>query len=116
MCFHFSASTINGIPANFQVVEIDAKDGKNVFYLPKGTDYTAVMAASNDGDEKKRIEKGKMNEQLILESVGKANREGLGLRGKIRSRTQEIQPRSADCVISAGAMGRSAFPVESVGL
>ena len=84
--FAFStAETINGIPPNFSVVEIDAKDGKNVFYLPKGTDYTAVMELSEEEDEKKRIEKGKINEQLILESVGKANREGLQLTGKIRS-------------------------------
>ena len=31
------ASIINGIPKNFQVVELDTQDGKNVFYLPKGT-------------------------------------------------------------------------------
>ena len=96
------------------MVEIDAKDGKNVFYLPKGTDYTAVMELPDETDEKKRIEKGKINEQLILESVGKANREGLQLQGKIRSKTQQIDPKSVDCVISAGAMSRSAKPVEDV--
>lgn len=35
----------------------------------------------------------KINEQLILECIGKANRDGLGLRGKIRTKTQELQPK-----------------------
>jgi len=37
------ASIIGGIPANFKVAELDTVDGKNIFYLPKGTDYTAIM-------------------------------------------------------------------------
>ena len=109
-----TAETINGIPPNFSVVEIDAKDGKNVFYLPRGTDYTAVMELPDESDENRREEKKKINEQLILESVGKANREGLSLRGKIRSQTQQISPKSVDCVISTGAMSRSVRPVEDV--
>jgi hypothetical protein len=32
-----TASLVGGIPKNFKVVEIDATDGKNVFYLPSGT-------------------------------------------------------------------------------
>ena len=109
-----TAETINGIPPNFSVVEIDARDGKNVFYLPKGTDYTAVMELPNEADEERRTEKKKINEQLILESIGKANREGLQLRGKIRSQTQQIDSKSVDCVISTGAMSRSVRPTEDV--
>ena len=36
-----------GIPAESSVVEIDAQDGKNIFYLPKGTEFTAVMSPGN---------------------------------------------------------------------
>ena len=39
-----SAGIVSGIPAKSTVVEIDALDGKNIFYLPKGTDFTAVMS------------------------------------------------------------------------
>lgn len=35
----------------------------------------------------------RINEQLILECVGKANRNGLGLRGKVRTKTQEISAK-----------------------
>jgi hypothetical protein len=28
---------IGGIPNDFKVVELDTRDGKNVFYMPKGT-------------------------------------------------------------------------------
>jgi hypothetical protein len=66
------AELIGGIPPNCQVVELDAQDGKNVFYLPKGSEYTAIMKA--DSDPKKMKEKANMNEQLILECIGKANR------------------------------------------
>ena len=31
------------------MVEVDAQDGKNIFYLPKGTDFTAVM---NPGEKR----------------------------------------------------------------
>lgn len=74
-----------GIPKSSKVIEIDAKDGKNVFYLPKDSDYTAVMSSGGGNDDKKkRQEKERLNEQLILESIGKANRDGLGLSGKVR--------------------------------
>ena len=39
-----SAGIVTGIPAKSSVVEVDALDGKNIFYLPKDTDYTAVMS------------------------------------------------------------------------
>ena len=39
-----SAGIVTGIPSQSSVVEVDAQDGKNIFYLPKGTDYTAVMS------------------------------------------------------------------------
>ena len=73
---------------------------------------TAVMLSNDDGTKKE--EKIKMNEQVILESVGKANRGNLGLRGKVRTRTQEIEAKSMDCVISTGAMSRCDSPVEEV--
>ena len=38
-----SAGIVSGIPGKSSVVEVDALDGKNIFYLPKGTDFTAVM-------------------------------------------------------------------------
>jgi hypothetical protein len=63
--------------ASVTVVELDAPDAKNVFYLPKKAAYTAVM---DDGggvggvDETKAKEKMRVNEQLVLESIGKANR------------------------------------------
>ena len=88
--------------------------GKNVFYLPKGTDYTAIMAPSTDTDPKKRAEKTKINEQLILECIGKANIQGVGIKGRIRSKSQEIVPKSVDCVVSVGAISRSSAPVETV--
>ena len=67
-----TAGIISGIKPNQDVVELDCLDGKNVFYLPAGTDYTAVMG-EGVGDSKKRAEKRRVNEQLILECVGKAN-------------------------------------------
>jgi hypothetical protein len=39
-----SAGIVTGIPPNSCVVEVDAVDGKNIFYLPKGTEFTAVMS------------------------------------------------------------------------
>jgi SAM-dependent methyltransferase len=104
-----SASMVSGIPKGSSVVEIDAKDGKNVFYLPSKVDYTAVMSSSSGagGDPKKEKEKVAINNQLILESIGKANRGGLGLTGKVRSRTQDIPSKSADCVLSVGAIRRA---------
>lgn len=92
--------------------------GKNIFYLPAGTDYTAVMTAKidsnvNDLKEKKKIEETKrLNEQLILECVGKVNREGSNIQGKLRTSTTEVQSQSTDCVISIGALKRSGpYPV-----
>ena len=67
---------VGGIPKDSNIVEFDALDGKNIFYLPKNSFYTAIM--SNGGsddikDKQKQEEKQRINEQLILESIGKAN-------------------------------------------
>lgn len=102
-----SASMVSGIPKGSSVVEIDAQDGKNVFYLPQKVDYTAVMSTGGSGDAKKEKEKSAINNQLILESIGKANRGGLGLSGKVRSRTQDVPSKTADCVLSVGAISRA---------
>lgn len=115
-----TASIIGGIPKNYKVVEIDAQDGKNIFYLPDGIEYTAIMnAGGTDTDNKKVKDKMKINEQLILESIGGANRnEGRSkdkrLTGKVRLRTQEIPNKSVDCVLSTGAIKRSEVPVEII--
>lgn len=69
---YLTASVISGIPKECSVVEIDAADGKNIYYLPKGTDYTAVMNPGND--QSKIKEKTRINEQLVLECIGKVNR------------------------------------------
>eukprot|EP00607_Mallomonas_marina_P007279 CAMPEP_0182419156 /NCGR_PEP_ID=MMETSP1167-20130531/3554_1 /TAXON_ID=2988 /ORGANISM="Mallomonas Sp, Strain CCMP3275" /LENGTH=243 /DNA_ID=CAMNT_0024593811 /DNA_START=387 /DNA_END=1118 /DNA_ORIENTATION=+ len=103
---------IGSIPKSSRVLEIDAEDGKNVFYLPQGTDYTAVMSPGDDPSKEK--EKMRVNEQLILECIGKANVEGLGLSGRVRTRSQEIPAKSVDCVITTGSLVRSAAPVELV--
>ncbi len=66
-----TASLISGIQPYSTVVEIDAQDGKQVFYLPQGCDYTAIMG--NSGDERKAREKATFNERVILESIGKSN-------------------------------------------
>lgn len=66
-----TASLLGGIPPNSKIVDIGAVDGKNVFYLPKGSDYTAVM--NPKGDPTKQKEVMRTNEQLILECIGKAN-------------------------------------------
>jgi hypothetical protein len=71
---YMTASLVGGVPEGSSLVEIDAIDGKNVFYLPKGIDFTAVMSTGNDADMKKQKEKARINEQLILECIGKANR------------------------------------------
>lgn len=102
-----TAQIVGGIPKNSLVCEMDAQDGKNVFYLPPGVEYTAVMRSSSQSKEKAAI-----NEQLILESVGKANgalasaTTGGGLRGKLRAKTQDVRPKSQDVVLSIGALGR----------
>ncbi len=100
-----SASMVSGIPPGSKVVELDAKDGKNVFYLSKDTEYTAVMSAGSDPS--KTAEREAINNQLILESIGKANRGGLRLQGKIRARTQDIPSKTIDVVLSTGAIARS---------
>lgn len=110
---YVTASILGGIPDNFKIVEIDVRDGKNVFYMPKGTDYTAVMLP-NESDPKKLQEKMRINEQLILECVGKANRNGLGLRGKVRTKTQEISAKTVDCVVSVGAINRGQSAIEVI--
>lgn len=103
-----TAQIVGGIPKDSVVTEIDAQDGKNVFYLAPGVDYTAIMLSSGQSKEKAAI-----NEQLILESVGKANgalasaTTGGGLKGKLRAKSQEIRPKTQDVVLSIGAIGRA---------
>lgn len=106
-----TAGVISGIPVESDIVELDAVDGKNIFYLPPGCDYTAIMPVG-ESDMKKKKDKAALNEQLILESVGKANGMGpggrnMGLRGKVRMTTSEIPNKSADVVLSSGAIGRT---------
>ncbi len=67
-----TATMVNGIPSKRTVVDLNTQNGKNVFYVPGGTEYIAIM--STGSDPKKRAEKSKMNERLILECVGRANR------------------------------------------
>ena len=103
-----TAQIVGGIPKDSVVTEMDAQDGKNVFYLAPGVDYTAIMLSSAQSKEKAAI-----NEQLILESVGKANgalasaATGGGLKGKLRAKSQEIRPKTQDVVLSVGAIGRA---------
>lgn len=98
-----TARILGGVPRGSVVTELDALDGKNIFYLPEGVDYTGVMLSSQQGKEKAAI-----NEQLILESIGKANGQGGGRprQGKLRSKSQDIRPKSQDVVLSIGAIGR----------
>lgn len=107
-----TAGMVGGIPKNSKVVELDAKDGKNIFYLGSGIEYTAVMSPGDNPDKAK--EKSRINEQLILECIGKANREGLNLSGKVRTRSQEILSKSVDCVVTTGALSRARAPVELI--
>ena len=76
--------------------------------MPPGRD-------DND-DATKRKERERINNQLILESVGKANRGGLNLQGKVRSRTAEIPSKSVDVVVSTGAIARTGSLSASVEL
>ena len=101
-----TASMIGGIPPKSSICEIDAIDGKNIFYLSKECDYTAIMPIK-EIDPKKIKDKLAINEQLILESIGKANIGGLKLSGKIRQKTQDIATKTIDTVISVGALSRS---------
>lgn len=66
-----TATTVAGIPPNSNVVEFDALDGKQIFYLPRGCDYTAVMPLGDDVSKQKQ--NSNFNERVILESIGKAN-------------------------------------------
>ena len=108
-----TASMIGGIPPRSSIVEIDAKDGKNIFYLSKECDYTAVMPIT-ETDLKKIKDKSSINEQLILESIGKANVGGLKLSGKLRQKTQDISSKTCDVVISVGALSRSSNSYETL--
>ena len=67
-----TAGMVGGIPKQSTVVELEAVDGKNIFYLPKDTQYTAVMSPGDDPAKIK--EKARINEQLILECIGKSNK------------------------------------------
>ena len=102
-----TASMISGIPPGSKVVEIDAQDGKNIFYLGKNIEFTAVMSSGTDQSPKKIRERESINNQLILECIGKANRDGVNLQGKVRSRTQDIPSKTMDVVMSTGALARS---------
>ena len=68
-----TAKLLGGIPEGLTVLELGVVDGKNIFYLPKRTDYTAIMPVNID-DVKAAASKFDLNERLILESIGKANR------------------------------------------
>lgn len=107
-----TAEMLGGIPSKSKVLELDAKDGKNIFYMPKGVDFTAVMSPGDDPEKQK--DKNQLNERLILECIGNANRGGMELSGKVRMRTQEVASRTVDCVISTGALARSPNSVETV--
>ena len=50
-----TAGVISGIPVESDIVELGALDGKNVFYLPPGCDYTAIMAVEESDIKKRRI-------------------------------------------------------------
>lgn len=81
-----------------------------MFYLPRDADYIAVMRLGPGLDERARREKTLLNERLILESVGRASAQGAstGLRGRVRQRTQDIPPKSVDCVLSVCGLQREA--------
>jgi SAM-dependent methyltransferase len=99
-----TAGMIGGIPENCKVAELNAKDGKNIFYLPKGIEFTAIMPQDSSKGTDKEEEKLRLDNQLVLESIGKANRGGLGLSGKVRRKTQDLGPKCMDCVISTGSL------------
>lgn len=59
-------------------------------------------------DPAKAKERARVNEQLLLECVGRANAQGgSGIRGRMRQRSQDVSPKSADCVLSVFAMARA---------
>ena len=65
------------------------------------------MSSGTDPSPKKLKEKESINNQLILECIGKANRDGVNLQGKVRSRTQDVPSKTMDVVMSTGAIARS---------
>jgi SAM-dependent methyltransferase len=65
------------------------------------------MSSGTDQSPKKVKERESINNQLILECIGKANRDGVNLQGKVRSRTQDIPSKTMDVVMSTGAIARS---------
>ena len=65
------------------------------------------MTLGNDPSPQKLRERESINNQLILECIGKANRDGVNLQGKVRSRTQDIPSKTMDVVLSTGAISRS---------
>ena len=74
---YVQASTISGIPQGSNVVEFDAKDGKNIFYLSNNCEYTAIMPIpSGESDQKKIKDKVAINDRLILDSIINANTNG----------------------------------------
>ena len=74
---YLQASTISGIPQGSNVVEFDAKDGKNIFYLSNNCEYTAIMPIpSGESDQKKIKDKVAINDRLILDSIINANTNG----------------------------------------
>ena len=74
---YVQASTISGIPQGSKVVEFDAKDGKNIFYLSNNCEYTAIMPIpSGESDQKKIKDKVAINDRLILDSIINANTNG----------------------------------------
>ena len=79
-----------------------------MFYLPSDVDYIAVMRPGPGLDERARREKTLLNERLILESVGRASAQGSSsdLRGRVRQRTQDLPPKSVDCVLSVCGLER----------
>ena len=108
------AQILGNIPKNYKIVEFDAQDGKNIFYLPSGSDYTAIMTV-NEKDIKKYNEKLNINEQLILECIGKVNRNDLNIIGRVRTSTNQVLPQSVDCIISINSLKRSgAFPLNLI--
>ena len=107
-----AANIFSGIPKALTIVELDAQDGKNIFYLPQNSEYIGVMNSgkydlSNVRNLKKIQEKSRMNEQLILECIGKANVDNMNLSGKMRERTQDIPSKTVDCVISVNSLERA---------
>eukprot|EP01038_Epipyxis_sp_PR26KG_P009269 gene9269-12486_t len=103
---YIAASLYGQMPPDSDILEIDAEDGKNVYYIPEKSRYTAIMPVKENDPNKKKV-KSQLNEELILKCVGETNKEGMNVSGKVRQRTQEIQTKSMDCVVSYGAIDRA---------